>query len=69
MKYTPELRRRVLGPVKVGKSVARGALDMAVSDQRIYSCREQDLIDSGTISTDNTELVTAKRRINKPGSC
>ena len=69
MKYTPEFRRRVLDLVKAGKSVAQVAFDLGVSDQTIYNWREQDLIDSGlksgTSSSDNTELIAAKRRIKE----
>ena len=69
MKYTPEFRRRVLDLVKAGKSVAQVAFELGVSDQTIYNWREQDLIDSGlkpgTTSTDNTELIAAKRRIKE----
>ena len=69
MKYTPEFRRRVLDLVKAGKSVAQVAFDLGVSDQTIYNWREQDLIDSGlkpgTTSSDNTQLIAAKRRIKE----
>ena len=69
MKYTPEFRRRVLDLVKAGKSVAQVAFELGVSDQTNYNWREQDLIDSGlkpgTTSTDNSELIAAKRRIKE----
>lgn len=69
MKYTPEFRRRVLDLVNANKSVAQVAFELGVSDQTIYNWREQDLIDSGlkpgVTSTDNTELIAAKRRIKE----
>ncbi|WP_158854708.1 transposase [Saccharothrix deserti] len=66
-RYPPEFRRKVLDLVASGRRVAQVAADLDISDQTIYSWRRQELIDSGrlpgTTSTDNAELVAARRRI------
>ena len=65
--YPPEFRRKVLDLLKAGRTVAQVAADLQISDQTIYVWRRQDLIDSGQLpglsSTDNAELVAARRRI------
>ena len=65
--YPPEFRRKVLDLLKASRTVAQVAADLQISDQTIYVWRRQDLIDSGQLpglsSTDNAELVAARRRI------
>lgn len=66
-RYPPEFRRKVLDLVAAGRPVAQVAADLDVSDQTIYNWRCQHLIDTGQIdgvtSTDQTELVAARKRI------
>ncbi|CCH32964.1 transposase [Actinosynnema sp. NPDC047251] len=66
-RYPPEFRRKVLDLVASGRRVAQVAADLDISDQTIYAWRRQEPIDSGqlpgTTSTDNAELVAARRRI------
>ena len=66
-RYPPEFRRRVLELVKAGRSVSEVAADLGVSTQAIYNWPRQEQIDAGlrpgTTSTDNAELVAARRRI------
>lgn len=65
--YTPEFRRKVLDLLKAGRTVAQVAFDLQISEQTIYGWRRQDLIDSGQLpglsSSENAELVAARRRI------
>ena len=50
-----------------GRPVAQVAIDLAISEQTIYVWRRQHLIDTeqlpGTTSSENAELVAARRRI------
>ncbi|GAB3890250.1 hypothetical protein GCM10029964_061460 [Kibdelosporangium lantanae] len=66
-RYPSEFRRKVLDLVMSGRRVAQVAADLDISEQTIYTWRRQELIDTGqlpgTTSTDNAELVTARRRI------
>lgn len=66
-RYDPEFRRKVLDLLKAGRSVTDLARDLQISDQTIYNWRRQHLIDSGQLpgvtSTDQAELVAARRRI------
>lgn len=66
-RYPPEFRRRVLELVKAGRPVTEVAADLGVSTQAIYNWRRQEQIDAGlrpgVSSTDNAELVAARRRI------
>ncbi|WP_197701119.1 transposase [Micromonospora coriariae] len=68
-RYPPEFRRKVLNLLKAGRSVAELVRDLEVSDQTIYNWRRQDLIDTGQVpgvtSTDQAELVAARRRITE----
>ncbi|WP_439427354.1 IS3 family transposase [Micromonospora sp. LA-10] len=68
-RYPPEFRRRVLDLLKAGRSVAELVRDLEISDQTIYNWRRQDLIDTGQLpgvtSTDQAELVAARRRITE----
>ena len=65
--YSPEFRRKALDLVDAGRKVAEVAADLNVSDQTIYSWRNQYLIDSGRVpgmtSSDHVELVAARKRI------
>jgi transposase len=69
-RYPPEFRRKVLDLVASGRRVTQVAADLDISDQTIYTWRRQELIDTGQLpgisSTDNAELVTARRRIAEP---
>jgi len=66
-RYPPEFRRRVLELVKAGRPVTEVAADLGVSTQAIYNWRRQAEIDAGlrpgVTSSDNAELVAARRRI------
>lgn len=66
-RYPPEFRRRVLELVKAGRPVTEVAADLGVSSQAIYNWRRQAEVDAGlrpgVTSTDNAELVAARRRI------
>src|SRR5437588_9865963 len=65
--YPPEFRRKVLDLLRAGRSVAELVRDLQISDQTIYNWRRQELIDTGQLpgitSTDQAELVAARRRI------
>jgi putative transposase len=66
-RYPPEFRRKVLDLLRAGRTVAELSRDLQISDQTIYNWRRQHLIDTGQLSgitsTDQAELVTARRRI------
>jgi transposase len=66
-RYPPEFRRRVLELVKAGRPVTEVAADLGVSTQAIYNWRRQAEIDAGlrpgVTSSDNAELLAARRRI------
>jgi len=66
-RYPSEFRRKVLDLVASSRRVAQAAADLDISDQTIYTWHRQELIDTGqlpgTSSTDNAELVAARRRI------
>jgi putative transposase len=65
--YPPEFRRKVLDLLKAGRTVAELVRDLQISDQTIDNWRRQELIDTGQLpgitSTDQAELVAARRRI------
>jgi transposase-like protein len=65
--YPPEFRHKVLDLLKAGRTVQQVAADLQISDQTIYNWRKQDRIDAGLepgiTSSDQTELVAARRRI------
>jgi putative transposase len=65
--FPPEFRRKVLDLLKAGRTVAQIAGDLQISDQVIYNWRRQELIDTGQLpgvtSSDQAELVAARRRI------
>ena len=66
-RYPAEFRRKVLDLVAAGRPVAQVASDLAISEQTIYVWRRQHLIDTGqlpgTTSSENAELMAARRRI------
>jgi putative transposase len=68
-RYSPEFRRKVLDLLKAGRSVAELVRDLDISDQTIYNWRRQERIDTGQLpgvsSTDQAELVAARRRISE----
>jgi transposase len=51
--------------VASGRPVAQVAADLGISDQAIYICRRQELIDTGRLParTEQTELRAAKKPI------
>jgi transposase-like protein len=67
--YSAEFRRRVLGLIEAGRSVATVAMDLRISEQTIYTWRRQERIDNGLeaglSSTDHAELAAARRRIRE----
>jgi transposase len=66
-RYPPEFRRRVLERLKAGRAVTEVAAELGVSSQSIYNWRRQERIDAGLVagvtSTDQAELIAARRRI------
>ncbi|WP_018333273.1 transposase [Actinomycetospora chiangmaiensis] len=66
-RYPAEFRRKVLDLVEAGRPIAQVAADLEISDQTIYVWRRQHLIDTGrlpgTTSSENAELIAARRRI------
>lgn len=67
--YPAEFRRRAIALVKSGRSVAKTALDLDVTQATIYSWIKQDRIDRGEIpgqtSEESRELRKARRRIRE----
>jgi transposase-like protein len=67
--YPAEFRRRVLGLIAAGRSVASIAADLGISEQTIYTWRRQEQIDKGLepgiSSNDHAELVAARKRIRE----
>ena len=65
--YPPEFRRKVLDLVEAGRPIKQVAELLGVSNQTIYTWRRQHLIDTGRApgipSSENAELVAARRRI------
>lgn len=68
-RYPAEFRRKVVDLVAAGRPVAQVAADLDMSEQTIYVWRCQHLIDTGqlpgTTSSENAELVAARRRITE----
>ena len=68
-RYPAEFRGKVLDLVAAGRPVAQVAADLAISDQTIYVWRRQHLVDTGQLagrtSSENAELVAARRRITE----
>ncbi len=65
--YPPEYRRRVIDLIESGQSVTEVADGLEVSAQTIYNWWNQHLVDAGrkpgVTSTDNAELMAARKRI------
>ncbi len=68
--YPAEFRRRVLDLLAGGRKVVDLSRDLGVSEQTIYTWRQQERIDRGLVpdltSIERDELVAAKRRIREP---
>lgn len=64
--YPPEFRQRVLDLIAAGRRVADVANDLGISDQTVYSWRQQARIDEGTdaglTTGERAELAAARRR-------
>lgn len=67
--YPPEFRQRVLDLLAAGRKVVDLARDLRVSEQTIYTWRQQERIDRGLVpgltSAEREELAAAKRRIRE----
>ncbi len=65
--YPAELRRRVLDLLSAGRKVVDLSRDLGVSEQTIYTWRQQERIDRGLVpgltSIEREELAAAKRRV------
>src|SRR4051794_196248 len=65
--YPPEFRQRVIDLIESGRTVTEVAEGLEVTAQTIYNWWNQHLVDTGqkpgTSSTDNAELVAARKRI------
>ncbi len=65
--YAPELRRRVIDLIESGRSVAEVAAMVEPTEQTIYNWWNRHLVDTGrkagTPTSENTELVAARRKI------
>lgn len=67
--YPPEFRERIIALARAGKPVAQLGADYGLSDATIYRWVSQDRIDhgerAGPTSTQNAELVAARKRIRE----
>jgi transposase len=67
--YPPEFRQRVLDLLAAGRKVIDLSRDLGVSEQTIYTWRQQERIDRGLVrgltSAEREELAAAKRRIRE----
>ena len=67
--YPAEFRRRVVGLAESGRKVSEIAAELGVSQQTIYIWRRQARIDAGleagVTTSENAELVAAKKRIRE----
>ncbi|SFU08198.1 Transposase and inactivated derivatives [Geodermatophilus amargosae] len=65
--YPAEFRRKALDLVESGRPVADVAKALGISDQTIYTWRQQNRIDKGLepglTSAEKSELAAAKQRI------
>ena len=65
--YPPQLQRKVLDLIEVGRSVCDVAHDLEISQQSIYTWRRQDRVDRGLVagltSGEKAELTAANKRI------
>ena len=68
-RYPVAFRRKVLDLIEAGRSVAEIADQLGVSDQTIYSWRNQDRIDrglrAGVSTSESAELTAARKRIRE----
>ena len=68
-RYPEEFRRKVLDLVAAGRPVAQIAADLGISDQTIYTWRNQELIDTGKAPglnrCEQAELAAANKRIRE----
>lgn len=67
--YPPEFRRRALDLLAAGRKVVDLSRDLGVSEQTIYTWRQQERIDRGLVpgltSVEREELAAARRRIRE----
>jgi transposase len=65
--YPPEFRRKVLDLLEEGRSVAKVAHDLGISEESIYTWRRQDRINRGLTpgltSGEKAELAAARKQI------
>lgn len=65
--YPAEFRRRVLDLLSAGRKVVDLSRDLGVSEQTIYTWRQQERIDRGLApgltSVEREELAATKRRV------
>jgi transposase-like protein len=68
-RYPVEFRRKVLDLIEAGKPVVEIAAQLGVSDQTIYTWRNQDRIDrglrAGVTTAESAELTAARKRIRE----
>ena len=66
--YAPELRRRVIDLIEEGQSVRAVAEMVEPTEATVYAWWNQHLVDTGrkagTPTVENSELVTARKRIS-----
>jgi transposase-like protein len=66
-RYPSEFRRKVLDLLNAGRKVAQIAADLGVTEQTIYTWRNQELVDTGqrpgVSNGDHAELTAARKRI------
>lgn len=67
--YPSEFPRRVVDLVEAGRKISEIAVELEVSEQTIYVWRRQARIDAGleagVTTSENAELVSAKKRIRE----
>lgn len=60
-RYPEEFRRKVLDLVATRRPVAQIADDLGISDQTIYVWRNQELLDTGQLRGEQSELSARLR--------
>ena len=67
--YAPEFRERIVALARSGKPASELAADYDLAEATIYRWLNQDRIDhgekAGTTSTQNAELLAARKRIRE----
>ena len=67
--YPAEFRQRVRDLIAAGRRVRDVAVDLGISEQTVYSWRQQERVDQGTepglTSAERAELAAARRRIRE----